>query len=232
MREGTRERLDDLAARAGLGGVPSSALVWLAAVCVAIALWAAWRFWPRATEAAEPFAAPEAAVTAPAALASATAAVEAPHVFVHVVGAVRRPGVYELPAGSRVGEALELAGGVLGSGRADAINLARVLQDGEQVRVPTQEEAERAAASGAPAGGAGVAAGAAEPRASPGGRVDLNTADEALLDTLPGIGPATAQRIVQDRSANGPFRRVDDLLRVPGIGPKKLDALRDLVTAG
>ncbi|MDI6844004.1 MAG: ComEA family DNA-binding protein [Anaerosomatales bacterium] len=140
-------------------------------------------------------------------------------VVVHVVGAVRRPGVYNLPAGSRVGDAVAAAGGALGNAAPDAVNLARVLNDGEQVRIPSADEASAAvAASGAPSDA---------PR-----KVNINTATAAELDTLPGIGPATAQKIVDDRERNGPFASPEDLMRVPGIGPKKFDALKDLVTTG
>ncbi|GAV31137.1 MAG: ComEA family DNA-binding protein [Anaerosomatales bacterium] len=140
-------------------------------------------------------------------------------VVVHVVGAVRRPGVYSLPAGSRVGDAVAAAGGTLGNAATEAVNLARVLNDGEQVRIPSADEASAAVAA------SGVASDA--PR-----KVNINTATAAELDALPGIGPATAQKIVDDRARNGPFASPEDLMRVPGIGPKKFDALKDLVTTG
>jgi competence protein ComEA len=142
-------------------------------------------------------------------------------VTVHVVGEVRRPGVYRLPGGSRAADAVAAAGGLLGPADQTAVNLARVVADGEQIAVPREGEAGPAGATtaGAP--------GAARP-----GKIDLNTAGEAQLDTLPGVGPATAAKIVSDRTENGPFRTVDDLLRVPGIGPSKFEALKDLVTAG
>ncbi len=148
-------------------------------------------------------------------------AAEPGEVVVHVIGAVRRPGVYAAPAGSRVGDAIEAAGGALGNAALEAINLARVLVDGEQVYVPTSDEASAAAAADhgfPPTGPAG------------GRRVNLNTATAEELDGLPGIGPATAQKIVDDRARNGPFASPEDLMRVPGIGPKKFDALKDLVT--
>jgi competence protein ComEA len=149
--------------------------------------------------------------------------------LVHVVGRVRHPGVYEVEPGGRVADAVEAAGGLLGDACAAAINLARVVSDGEQIAVPSEQEAKSTPAGGA---AAGTAAGAATPGSgAPGGLVDVNTADAALLDTLPGVGPATAQRIIADRQANGPFRGVDDLGRVSGIGPKKLEQLRSLVCA-
>ncbi|MCX8008008.1 MAG: ComEA family DNA-binding protein, partial [Coriobacteriia bacterium] len=139
-------------------------------------------------------------------------------VTVHVVGAVRWPGVYRLPVGSRVCDAIGRAGGVLGNAAADAVNMARVLSDGEQVRVPTLDESTRPE----PIGGT-----ADRPRL-----VDINRASAEELDALPGIGPSTAQKIVDDRARNGPFRCPQDIMRVPGIGPKKFDALKDLITAG
>lgn len=139
--------------------------------------------------------------------------------FIHVVGAVAAPGVYEVPEGGRVLEALAAAGGASADAELSALNLARPLVDGEQVRVPTVGEAETGAASGS-----GVAAGGAS------ALVNLNTADTAALETLPGVGPSTAARIIADREKNGPFKRTEDLQRVSGIGPKRYEALAELVT--
>jgi competence protein ComEA len=134
--------------------------------------------------------------------------------YVHVLGQVARPGLYELSAGDRAVDAVAAAGGFTAAADPGGINLARVLSDGEQLVVPAVGEA--------PAGGAG--AGAVP------GKINLNTADAATLDTLPRIGPAMAQRIVDWRTANGRFAAVDDLLAISGIGQKTLDGLRDLVT--
>ncbi|MCR6690420.1 ComEA family DNA-binding protein [Cellulomonas sp.] len=135
---------------------------------------------------------------------------------VDVVGAVARPGVVRLPPGSRVVDALDAAGGALADADVARLNLARVLVDGEQVVVPRP---------GDPVPAAPPAAGGGEGGAT---LVDLNTADEATLDTLPGIGPVLAARIVEHRAA-GPFASVDDLVDVPGIGQALLEDLRDLV---
>jgi competence protein ComEA len=137
-------------------------------------------------------------------------------VIVHVAGAVKRPGVVELADGSRVLDAVDACGGLLGNAEPSAVNLARVVADGEQVIIPTQDEAAAAATAGADG-------------TTPEGKVDLNRASEGELEELPGVGPATAAKIVADREANGPFESAEDLMRVPGIGPKKLEALRDLV---
>ncbi|VXB29471.1 ComEA family DNA-binding protein [Frigoribacterium sp. 9N] len=132
-------------------------------------------------------------------------------VFVHVHGRVAAPGLYELPHGARVVDVVAAAGGFTDEADQAAVNLARVLVDGEQLRVPAVGET----------ADDGVAGG--------GGTVDLNLADDAALQTLPGVGPATAAAILSWRDENGRFRSVDDLLGVPGIGPKTLETLRDRV---
>ncbi len=137
-------------------------------------------------------------------------------IFVHVLGQVARPGLYELHAGDRVFDAIAAAGGLTEAADPAGVNLARLLADGEQLAVPAVGEA--------PAAGAAAASGYTAD-----GRIDLNTADVAALDTLPRIGPAIAQRIVDWRTANGPFSSVDDLLAVSGIGAKTIEALRPLV---
>ena len=155
-------------------------------------------------------------------------------VTVHVAGAVRRAGVYRLAAGARVDDAIRRAGGP--GRRADlaALNLAAKLEDGRQVLVP-----QRAAAVAAPAGagasatvggaGAGVGA-AAGAGATTTGPINLNTATLEQLDTLDGVGPAIAQRILEYRQQHGGFRRVDELAEVPGIGDKRLATLTPLVS--
>jgi competence protein ComEA len=136
--------------------------------------------------------------------------------FVHVSGAVREPGLYVLPAGARVVDAIAAAGGFADDAARDAVNLARPIDDGEQLPVPRQGEAAPPTA--------------APPGQAPDGRVDINTADATLLETLPRIGPALAERIISWRDDNGGFTSVEDLLAVPGIGDTMLEALRDLVT--
>jgi competence protein ComEA len=130
-------------------------------------------------------------------------------VLVHVLGAVRRPGLYSLADGARVVDAVAAAGGLTDTADGAAVNLARRVADGEQLRVPAVGEA--------PAPGASAA------------RVDLNTATVEELATLPRIGPAIAARIVDWREQNGGFSSADDLLEVSGVGDKMVEALRDLV---
>lgn len=155
-------------------------------------------------------------------------------VLVHVAGAVRRPGVYRLRSGSRIDDALRLAGGATSRADLAAVNLAANAEDGRQVLVP--ERAPRAGRSGTGAGGAGTSAGgagaagaAAGGAAPPGTPISLTTATLEQLDTLPGVGPATAEKILAYRDEHGGFGSVDDLANVPGIGDKRLAALKDLV---
>jgi len=149
-------------------------------------------------------------------LASPSATSSGPRIFVHVAGAVRRPGLYQLAEESRVNDAVRAAGGATKSADLDALNLAAKVKDGDKVLVPTKG-----------GGGAATSAGA-DPAA--GGLVNLNTATADQLQTLPGVGPSTAQKIIAYRTDHGGFRTVDDLLNVPGIGPRKLDQIRPHVT--
>lgn len=156
------------------------------------------------------------------ALAPSTTAAEV--IVVHVVGAVREPGIVELPPGSRVVDAIAAARGPTDEAALAGVNLARELVDGEQLLVPTAQQV----AEGTVPGGSGAAAGTGAGAGT--GQVNLNSADAALLDSLPGIGPAIAARIIAWRDENGPFRSVDELLAVSGIGEKTLEGFRDLVT--
>jgi competence protein ComEA len=149
---------------------------------------------------------------------------------VHVAGAVRNPGVYRLPAGARVQDAVERAGGPRRGGDVNAINLAAKVVDGQQVVVPSRAAGGAAAAPAAGAGtGAAADGAAAAVGAAPGPPVSLNSATADQLDTLDGIGPATAAKIIAWRTQHGGFRSVADLGQVPGIGPKKLAAIKDRV---
>ena len=149
---------------------------------------------------------------------------------VFVSGCVVNPGVYELPSDARVDDALEAAGGFAEGAATDAVNLARVIVDGEQIDIPTIEEAQ-ASADAQPSlqeGIFSVGAGSTGDQ----GLVNINTADAAELQTLPGIGEATASKIIASREAEGPFATTEDLKRVSGIGEKKYEALADLITVG
>lgn len=137
-------------------------------------------------------------------------------VVVHVAGAVAAPGVQRLPAGSRVIDAVDAAGGLLPDADAGRVNLAAEIADGTQVYVPLVGET--------PPPGVATVSGE-----DSGGPIDLNIADAAALESLPGVGPATAASILDHRERNGPFVSVDGLLEVRGIGEAKLAQLRDLV---
>ncbi|UFU04952.1 ComEA family DNA-binding protein [Ruania halotolerans] len=145
-------------------------------------------------------------------------------VVVHVAGAVREPGVVRLPAGARVAEAIDAAGGALADADLDAVNLAAPLTDGAQVYLPTEAEDAPPAGTGAPAP---ATSGTTEQDGAP--LVDLNTADAAALETLPGIGPARAAEIIAWREREGEYSSVDQLLEVSGIGPATLERLRERV---
>jgi len=153
-------------------------------------------------------------------------------VVVHVTGAVSRPGVVTLPPGSRVTDAINAVGGASAEADTQQLNLARVLSDGEQIRVPRIGEV---LPDPAPQPGGDAASGA---RTAPGksgdggasGTVNINTASASELEKLPGIGPALAQRIVEYRDSHGPFASVDSLTDVPGIGKAKLEGLREQAT--
>ena len=148
----------------------------------------------------------------PAPGASATGA-SAGRVVVDVVGAVRQPGLYRLPQGSRIADAVARAGGATGKAELAQVNLAAPLADGEQVVVPKR----------------GAAGDTVAPSAAPAAPVQLSTATLEQLETLPGIGPVMAQKILDYRTKHGAFSSVDELDAVSGIGPKRLDQLRDLV---
>jgi competence protein ComEA len=151
-----------------------------------------------------------AAAEQPAQALVAEPASAAPKLVVHVAGAVRKPGLYRLDEGSRVADAVARAGGATAPADTSAINLAAPLADGMQVLVPRRVS-----------GAAGKTVG---------GRVSLSSATLAELDALPGIGPVTAQKIVDHRAQHGGFRSVDDLDAIPGIGPARIEQLSDLVS--
>ena len=164
-------------------------------------------------------AAPSPLSASPAAVASPSAAAD---VVVYVCGAVKSPGVVRLPADARVADALALAGGPGARAELDGVNLAAKVVDGQQIMVP-----ERGAASVAASGSAASAGGAVT---VPGAPVNINTASLEELDALDGVGPATAQKIIDYRTASGPFKTVDDIKNVSGIGDAKFAAMKDSIT--
>jgi competence protein ComEA len=170
----------------------------------------------------EPSSAPDRAAAATSRTAGTSARTQ---LVVDVAGEVRHPGVYRLPPGSRADAAVQLAGGVTAHAQRAAVNLAMPLHDGQQVVVPSRGAAAAPAApSGASSGTASAAAAGA-----PSQPISLSTATVEQLDTLDGIGPTLAARIVQYRDAHGGFKSVDELRQVSGIGDKRFAAIRKAV---
>ncbi len=206
--------------RSWLQWVGPGRLVGSAVVVLAVLSAGYWLVRPPAatTESKLPYAAPHPTTTTEAAAAPGVSAA-ANALVVHIAGAVVHPGVYEVPEGARVIEAVQAAGGMALDANPDAVNLAARLADGQRVYVPRVGEAVPVGDSGTGSGSGAIT-----------GPVNLNTATVDELDTLPGVGPATAAAIIAHREQNGPFASVDDLGNVRGIGPAKLEAIRGLVT--
>ena len=151
----------------------------------------------------------------PTAAATTTAAAVGRELVVDVVGAVRRPGLYRLGAGARVADALARAGGATSKAQLELVNLAAPIADGDQIVIPRRGPAAAGVGPSAPGATAGP--------------VHLNTATLEQLDALPGVGPVTAQKILDYRQQHGAFASVEELDAVPGIGPARLEQLKDLV---
>lgn len=151
-------------------------------------------------------------------------------IAVHIIGAVPRPGLYEFAEGSRVQDAIDAAGGLLTSANVDSVNLAALLEDGQQLDIPYKAGTD---SSNENSDDALVLPGATEKTAaSETGQdlVNINTASAEELDNLPGIGPTIAQRIVEYREANGSFQTIDDLMNVSGIGPSTFENIKELIS--
>ena len=186
------------------------ALAYLAVALVALVLGG--RFLIGRNDAASPGGPGETVSTLEVGSTSSVAASPVKVLVVHVVGAVHRPGLYRLAEGSRIDDAIRKAGGAKPKAALALVNLAAPLADGEQVVVPVR----------------GKVGSAAAPGIAPAGPVHLNTATLEELDGLPGVGPVTAQKILDYRAKHGSFSSVDELDAIPGIGPARLDQLREL----
>ncbi len=143
---------------------------------------------------------------------------------VHVAGCVNTPGMYQLPEGARLAEAISAAGGFTAEARTESVNLARVVQDGEQIIVSSVNVDT--------GGGSTQVDPSSLPSAQTTSLVNINTADEATLETISGIGPSKAKKIITYREAHGPFKTVDDLTSVSGIGEKTLASIKDQICVG
>jgi competence protein ComEA len=152
--------------------------------------------------------------------ATGTAPGSAVSLFVHILGAVAKPGLYQLHDGARAVDAVAAAGGFTAEADRQQLNLARLVSDGEQIYVPKGGEAGSGPPGSSAVGGAGAV----------GGKVNINTASESDLETLPRVGPTMAKRIIAWREANGRFATIEDLMSVTGIGEKTFAELKDLVT--
>lgn len=145
-----------------------------------------------------------------------------------MTGAINKPGVVTVKEGARTADAVNACGGLLPTADAEKVNMAQVLKDGQQVRVPEKAGAETAAA--AKSGNANPAAkSSTSSKAVPSGPVNINTAGAEELDTLPGIGPAMAQRIIEFRETEGAFTAIEDIKKVKGIGEAKFEKMKDKI---
>ncbi|MGN0078627.1 MAG: helix-hairpin-helix domain-containing protein [Coriobacteriales bacterium] len=200
-------KLGCLLRRLGLQRAPRQVLACMGVGLALLAGFAVWRFWP-------------AGDTLPAGdegsfqVEVQASGAEEQVIAVDVEGEVRHPGLYSLPAGSRAGDAVEAAGGLTKHARTGAVNLAQLLEDGQQVTIPSKRDAQ--AATQDPAAGGGDQT----------GPVNINSASAQELQQLSGIGELLSQRIVDYRSGHGPFASVDELTEVPGIGEARLENLR------
>lgn len=152
-------------------------------------------------------------------------------IVAHAAGAVLHPGVVTVSSPARVADVVAAAGGLLADADADRINLAAPVTDGDRVFVPLVGQTDIPSVAPGAGGGSGVGVPSATSDTTV-DLIDLNTADQVALESLPGVGPATALAILAHRDDNGPFVRIEDLLEVRGIGPAKLDQLRPFVTVG
>jgi competence protein ComEA len=156
-------------------------------------------------------------------------------IVVHVIGAVPRPGLYEFIEGARVQDAIDAAGGLLTSANVESINLAALLEDGQQLNIPYKSGSEpvetetETEAVELPTSEANSSSNNSDENADV-DLVNINTATLEELDSLPGIGPTIAQRIIDYREENGPFNTIEDIMNVSGIGPATFDDIKDLIT--
>ena len=229
-------KLRSIARRAGLADTPKPVLACLGVVTVLLLGFALWRFWPAGPASAGHDFSVSTAYEADDASGQEDALAQdggdaggietaSGVICVDVEGAVRNPGLYELEAGSRVGDAVKAAGGITKKAVRGQVNLASALQDGQQVVVPSKQDAAVSGGQAQDSAAVGVAAGGSGDGYAQ-GKININTASATQLQQLSGIGESLSQRIVDYRNANGAFGSVDDLTKVSGIGDARLESIR------
>lgn len=152
-----------------------------------------------------------------------------PSITIQIIGEVVHPGVYSFTQGSRVQDAVDAAGGLLSTANTTAVNLAAKLEDGQQVTIPSQSGALTNSSSLSNPSNAPFLV-LTTPTVAAANLLNINTASLAQLDTLPGIGPTTAQKIIDYRTQHGPFQKIEDIMNVSGIGPSTFDNIKTLIT--
>ncbi len=229
MNADSKLKVRSLLRRAGLVDTPKPVLACLCVVAFLLLGFALWRFWPAGpASAGQDFSVDIQAGQAAGGDASqelSGAPESSVAISVDVEGAVKRPGLYELLAGSRVGDAIEAAGGMTKKAARGAVNLAALVEDGQQVVVPKKGGDSGGGAAPQSSGSASVLGSSTDASS----KVNINTASAAQLQQLPGIGELLSQRIVDYRQANGSFASVDDLAKVSGIGDTRLASIRNLI---
>ena len=228
MRDDVKTRAKSLLRRAGLAGAPRPVLVCLCAAAILLLGFALWRFWPAGlASAGQDFSVEIQGESQSESSADAAKDSRDDHdtlLSVDVEGAVKNPGLYELSLGSRVGDAVEAAGGMTKRAQRGAVNLAAALEDGQLVLIPSKSK------NPAAVKGQGSADGVSDTAPASSSTININTASAAELQQLSGIGESLSQRIVDYRQANGPFSSVDELANVSGIGEARLAAIRDQIS--
>lgn len=229
-------KLRSIVRRAGLADTPKPVLACLGVVTVLLLGFALWRFWPAGPASAGHDFSVSTAYEADDASGQEDALAQdggdaggietaSGVICVDVEGAVRNPGLYELEAGSRVGDAVKAAGGITKKAVRGQVNLASALQDGQQVVVPSKQDAAVSGGQAQDSAAVDVAAGGSGDGDAQ-GKININTASATQLQQLSGIGESLSQRIVDYRNANGAFGSVDDLTKVSGIGDARLESIR------
>lgn len=203
--------------RAGLAELPRPVLVGAALIALALVLFAAWHFWPKASG---DFVAAAASSQGSSAATSEDTPATQGEIVVDIEGAVNAPGLYALPADARVGDAIQAAGGLAANAQPGAANLAQKLTDGEQVIIPTIEEAQESTQTGVSSAGES---------SRKDGKININTADADELQKLSGVGPALSERIIDYRKSKGRFSSIDELKNVSGIGETRFENLKDKI---